>query len=319
MTNLAQKILQIPAPAVSAKLGQAKKVGKRLLQSVSDIHDIDSGIDPLVYEYNALSGGIVSEKIFEKYSTSVPQGGVLEMQLDRFEQIDWRAHFSARLSGTGVEIGALQRPLPVHERMKVKYVDRFTVEQLRVHYPELNDFPFVEPEYVCDAEQLETIGKASQDFLVATYVFEHLRCPLRALENWCRVVKPGGLVYFTVPDRRAGFDLPRVRTTIEHHILDYYSPSRERDKEHFLDYAIHVQKGYLLGAILEAERLEKMDYCIHYHVFIPSDVLAMINWFSENIRAVTLLEGPCMSPSDEEIHFLLRVEDDIIRDGSVLR
>ena len=267
-------------------------------------------VAPEIYQMIAVRGTRRSMSVPKNFITEIPQAGIFEANLDAFVERDWRTFFAGKMLGQGLEIGALQRPLPKHDKMKVKYVDRFSVAQLREQYPELKDFAFIEPDYVTDAQLLGPIADNSQDFIVATYVFEHLRNPLLALKNWCRVVKPGGYIYFTAPDKRLGFDKKRVRTNIEHIILDYYQPLEERDFDHYLEYAVHVHNASDVGAIAEADRLAQMNYCIHFHVFIPSDVVNLINWFSENVYPVTLVEGPCMNPRDEECHFLLKVSSD---------
>ena len=88
-------------------------------------------------------------------------------------------------------------------------------------------------------------------------------------------------------------------------MLDYYQPSLERDFEHFLDYAIHVNDFHGNAAIEEATRLYEEGYSIHYHVFLPSDVLELLRWISANLMPIRLLEGPAMSPSGDEFHFLV--------------
>ena len=134
-----------------------------------------------------------------------------------------------------------------------------------------------------------------------------MKNPLGSLEQWCRVVKPGGRIYLAAPDKRVSFDMKRVRTTLPHLIHDYRRPSAERDYEHYLDYATHVHDKLGQEAVDEADELAGKDYSIHFHVFLPTDVLELLKWFSENVHPVTILEGPVMSPGDVEFHFLLEV------------
>ncbi len=226
----------------------------------------------------------------------------------RTDSINWRAHFSNQLNGEGLEIGPLHRPMITHSGMNMKYVDRCTVADLREHYPELKDLPLVEPHILDDAEVLKTVANESFDFLISAHVIEHMKNPLFALEQWARVLKPGGLIYMIVPDKRVTFDKKRVRTNTAHIVLDYKQPSAERDYEHYLDYAVHVHgKTQPSEALIEADRLLEIDYSIHYHVFIPEDVVALLEWFSNNIRTIEILEGPCRSEGSDEFHFLIKV------------
>src|SRR5271166_7171056 len=73
------------------------------------------------------------------------------------------------LYGSGVEIGALQRTLAVPSTTTVRYVDRFGLQDLLNHYPELNGLPLQAPDIIDDGETLSTIADVSQDFLIANH------------------------------------------------------------------------------------------------------------------------------------------------------
>jgi len=51
-----------------------------------------------------------------------------------------------------------------------------------------------------DGMLLESVKDDTYDFLHSSHCLEHLQDPLVALDNWIRVVKPGGHIIFTVPD-----------------------------------------------------------------------------------------------------------------------
>lgn len=218
---------------------------------------------------------------------------------------DWRIRFASRLSGAGLELGALHRPLQRHDRMQVDYLDYETSDSLRKRYPHVAD-GIVEVSIVDDAETLASVADAKYDFLIAAHVIEHMRNPLGALREWLRVVKPGGAVYLIVPDKRVTFDKARVRTRIEHLILDYLEPSAERDFDHFVEYATLVNGARGSAAIEAAHRLVEEHVSIHYHVFMPADVVAMAAWLNEHVTRVHVEEGPAVSPEDDEFHLLLR-------------
>lgn len=242
--------------------------------------------------------------------SDMPQAVVLDRSLTSYKAKDWRAHFASQLSGRGLEIGPLHRPLVTHSAMKMDYIDRMTVEQLRSHYPELKDLPLVEPTIIGDAETFANVPDKSYDFVVSAHVIEHMRNPLGSIEQWCRVIKPGGKLYLIVPDKRVIFDKQRVRTTLEHLILDYYRPSRERDLEHCLDYGVFVHNKRGSEAIKEMDNIVNTDYSIHFHTFIPQDLVNIVTWFSENVRKVRVIEGPVMAPGADEFHMLLEVIGD---------
>lgn len=83
------------------------------------------------------------------------------------------------LKGKGVEIGALMNPFPVNRKIaEVRYSDYKSTKDLVEAYPALSGFKLVDVEYVCPADNLVTIPTDSQDFLIASHVFEHLPNPI---------------------------------------------------------------------------------------------------------------------------------------------
>lgn len=237
----------------------------------------------------------------------IPQSDTMVRVPFHVEDRDWRAEYTAHLSGRGLEIGPLHRPMVKHEGMHVEYLDRHSVAELKVKYSELGDLPLVEPDIIDDAETMQTVPSAVYDFVVAAHVIEHMRNPLGALENWARVLKPGGLLYLVVPDKRATFDYRRVRTLHEHLVLDYRCPSLERDFDHYLEYVVQVdgQRGEF--AFCQAEKLAQASYPIHYHVFLPDDIVRLLGWFSNNVRRVEMVLGPSAAHWSDEFHLLVRV------------
>jgi SAM-dependent methyltransferase len=240
------------------------------------------------------------------FGPRVPQAGVLETNLQAFSVRDWRRHFVSRLEGFGLEIGPLHRPLETHAGMRVEYVDIHSAAELRAIYPELAEAELVDPQILDDAQALGKVPSGRYDFVAAPHVIEHMRNPILAVDNWLRVVKPGGLLYLIVPDKRANFDHARPRTSIAHLVLDYLRPSEDRDYEHYLEYAVVVQRARWTNMIQEADRLQAIGYSIHYHVFQPSDILDMLQWMKLNVRPIEIVEGPSMSPGSDEFHVLVR-------------
>jgi SAM-dependent methyltransferase len=103
------------------------------------------------------------------------------------------------ISGSGIEIGALQVPLEVPSAVSVMYVDRKTVPELRAHYPELAEQELVEPDIVDDGQQLASIADASQDFVIANHFIEHCEDPIAAIANALRVLRRRKPLYLAVP------------------------------------------------------------------------------------------------------------------------
>lgn len=178
------------------------------------------------------------------------------------------------LSGAGIEVGALHNPLQVPACARVKYVDRFSAEDLRKHYPELNDVDLVPVDIIADGELLETIDNGTQDFVIANHFIEHCANPILSIGNMLRVLKIGGILFIALPDKRHCFDVNRPETTFEHLLRDYQEGPAWSRRGHFEEWSRLVNK---LNDVDEVERqvisLMAMDYSIHFHVFTPDTML----------------------------------------------
>lgn len=240
--------------------------------------------------------------------SDMPQAVIIDERVTLWDNIpvdEARQRFAAKLSGQGLEMGALHRPLKPHPGMQMTYLDRADQATLKATFPEVAD-SIMPVDIIDDAETMRSIHDGRFDFVVAGHVIEHTRNPIGAIATWLRVVRPAGLIYLIVPDKRKTFDRARVRTTLEHVIFDYLEPSRDRDLEHFLDYArfVHGKQGE--DAVALARQLVAEDYSIHFHTFIPTDVAAMVEWMNDKVTPVTIFEGPILTPESSEFHLLLR-------------
>jgi len=150
-----------------------------------------------------------------------------------------RRRFASHLSGQGVEIGPGHVPFPVPQTVSVLYVDRWEPTENSVLFPELGEAPgFPKPDIVAnlDLDRLENLGEASQDFVIASHVLEHLANPLAMLVDIHRVLRPGALLVLLIPDRRKTFDRDRAPTPLTHLIDEYQRDVREVDDAHILDF-----------------------------------------------------------------------------------
>jgi SAM-dependent methyltransferase len=153
----------------------------------------------------------------------------------------------------------------------VRYVDRLDADGLRRHYPELAGKRLVDVDVIDDGEQLMSQPDASADFIIANHFIEHTEDPLGTLSNHLRVLRPGGILYLAVPDRRRTFDVRRSPTPLEHLQRDHeQGPAWSR--------TLHQEEWAGLVDGLPPERvpervreLEESDYSIHFHVWAPPE------------------------------------------------
>lgn len=184
---------------------------------------------------------------------------------------------SRYLRGSGIEIGALHNPLKIPDAASVKYVDRMTANELKLHYPELDELQLVNVDIIDDGEELGEVDDDSQDFVIANHFIEHCQNPLLALKNMLRVLREDGILYLAIPDKRYTFDIDRDVTSFEHVESDYLGNAEISRKTHFEEWARFVNKTEGEDEIRnEACRLMKIDYSIHFHVWTQADMLSLI-------------------------------------------
>jgi len=171
------------------------------------------------------------------------------------------------LSGAGIEIGALQRRLPVPPGCTVKYIDRMPIAELLAHYPELAGMALQQPDLIDDGELLKTIADLSQDFVIANHFFEHSRNPIQTLFNLARVIRTGGVLYMAVPDKRYTKDLPRTVTRYEVMKQAYVSGQREGLMELYREWAETWESTRGVPVSTKVSSLVERDYSIHYNVW----------------------------------------------------
>jgi SAM-dependent methyltransferase len=188
-----------------------------------------------------------------------------------------RAIAAEFLHGDGIEIGALHQPLIVPGTARVTYVDRMTVADLRQHYPELVHQLLVETQIVDDGETLATIADATQDFVIANHFIEHCENPMLTFQTLLRVLKPGGIVFMAVPDKRFTFDVDRPVTTIDHVLRDFSEGPGWSKRQHYEEWSRLVNKRTDAAQVnAEAERLMEMRYSIHFHVWSAVELLELV-------------------------------------------
>ena len=180
------------------------------------------------------------------------------------------------LRGAGLEIGALHRPLRVPPGVRVRYVDRLRADELRARYPEYADRWIVDPEVVDDSATLATVADHSQDFLIANHVLEHMEDPIGTLETWLRVVRPGGVLFLAVPDKRRSFDGLRPSTPVEHLRRDHDEGPAWSRSAHYEEYARLAERVPEEEVAARAALLEREQVDIHFHVWTLPELVAFL-------------------------------------------
>lgn len=127
-------------------------------------------------------------------------------------------------------------------------------------------------QYIHDATDLGSIADGAYEFLLASHILEHVANPLRALQEFHRVVKPKGHLLIAVPNRLRTFDHRRPVTEFAHLEADLAANTGEDDMTHFEEImALHdLELDEPAGSPEEfRERcLRNAEVrCMHHHVF----------------------------------------------------
>ncbi len=187
--------------------------------------------------------------------------------------------------GIGVEIGAFKSPIP---GITPIYVDKFkeyaNEPTNAVYYGDACELPF---------------ENSSLDYVATSHVLEHTANPVKALVEWHRVLKPGGIAYMVVPDKHHTFDSPRETTSPNHMLEDYLADVDDTDPTHIDDFVYGVdwaefspsdppeeweKKKNELAAAYRKATAENNIINIHFHVFTRESLLGLVERTNEDSR-----------------------------------
>ncbi len=106
------------------------------------------------------------------------------------------------------------------------------------------------------------LASSSIDFVLHSHVWEHLPNPLRALEEWVRVVRPDGYIFCIVPTR------------------DALESDRDRQLTGLMELVEHYQRGSTYH-----DRTAEMNgpYSFHhYTIFSPRLLREIARWYNSS-------------------------------------
>lgn len=221
------------------------------------------------------------------------------------------------LRGEGLEIGALHAPIPVPEGVVVRFVDLFSRADNARRFPDLLHEEIIEPEYLEDGFELQSIPSDSQDFVIASHVLEHSPNPIQVLLDWSRVTRAGGVLYVIVPIAETCFDSGREETDLQHLIQDHalyaagnHERIRERNRRHYYEWVsiserqIFEDQGHAFdppsddAIALRVQELLDGNVEIHFHTFSPDSFRALLDYFCEFCRAGSRVVECCASSNE---------------------
>jgi SAM-dependent methyltransferase len=127
-------------------------------------------------------------------------------------------------------------------------------------------------QFIADATDLREITAARYDFLLSSNCLEHVANPIKALNEWKRVIKPGAVMILVLPKKESNFDHRRPVTKFEHLLGDFDRDTGEDDLTHLDEIlALHDLSMDPPAGDLEHFRQRSLknfqNRTLHHHVF----------------------------------------------------
>ena len=148
---------------------------------------------------------------------------------------------------------------------------------------------------IADASDLSKIEDCSYDILLNSHVIEHIANPIKALNDWKRVIKDNGILVIVVPHKDGTYDHKRPVTKLDHLIEDFNTNISENDTTHF-DEVLELHDLKIDTSVKDFDdHFERTNdnlkrRIVHHHVFDTLLAIKMIDFVGFNIIDVQLLK-----------------------------
>lgn len=146
-------------------------------------------------------------------------------------------------------------------------------------------------QFIADGSDLAFIESGSYDVILSCHSIEHFANPIKALNEWKRILSEEGLLLLVVPHKDQTFDRNRPVTKLSHLIEDFEKETSENDSTHF-DEVIQLHDITLDFGVKSKEELATRTYknienrCVHHHVFNTPLVVQLADYLNMQILQV---------------------------------
>ncbi|WP_295123397.1 class I SAM-dependent methyltransferase [uncultured Chitinophaga sp.] len=211
-------------------------------------------------------------------------------ELPEFAQ--WHHVFEGK---TGLEIGGPSKIFGAKDFLPIyKYVARVdgvnfsaeTVWEGQIHEGESYTYTKgkIGHQFIREGHELDVIADNTYDFVLSSHSLEHFANPMKAVAEWKRVLKPGGVLLMVLPDSRYTFDRRRPITEFAHILNDYNNNVPETELAHLeeilslhdfdLDPLADGADNFRARALKNFE-----NRCLHQHVFSNELLSQILTYF----------------------------------------
>jgi len=138
-------------------------------------------------------------------------------------------------------------------------------------------------QFIVEGTNLKEIKDVEYDFLLSSNNLEHIANPIKALIEWKRILKPGGVMILVLPRKESNFDHKRSITSFEHLQQDYENDTNEKDLSHLNEILqLHdLKRDSYAGSFEDFKRRSENNFetrSLHHHVFDIPLLKQLINF-----------------------------------------
>lgn len=250
----------------------------------------------------------MSKSIYKK--SSIIQS-IHKRFINRFSTLNRETIAKTYLEGDGIEIGALNFPLKTSVKCNTKYVDIIDKKTQLSIFPELKETEIVDVDIIENGEHLKSFSSDSQDYIIANHFLEHCQNPIGTIERFLSVLKPNGVIFMAIPDKRYTFDLNREVTQIDHLVKDYRIGPEWSEDMHYRDFVKNTIWGTNCNSDEDitnvVNNLKAKKFSIHYHVWRHQDLIDFFIYLKNQLKFPFEIELAMSAKSgDNESIFILR-------------
>jgi len=194
---------------------------------------------------------------------------------------------SLTLNKTGVEIGG-PSPTGVVLYENATTIDNVIFSKNTVwsnHTDEYNYYYNKKGKVIVnDAVNISLVANESYDFCFSSHSLEHIANPLRAVNEWLRIVKNGGYIVIIVPEKSVCFDHKRNYSNFSTLLSQYEKNVGEDD----LSTLAEILTNHDLNMDPPAGNLESFtkrsldnfnNRCLHHYVYNDELLMEICNYF----------------------------------------
>jgi SAM-dependent methyltransferase len=136
---------------------------------------------------------------------------------------------------------------------------------------------------IADAINLSRISNESYEIMLSSHVLEHVANPLKALNEWKRILKIDGYLVIILPDMRYTYDRKRPLTTFSHIEKDFRYHIQEDDSTHFQEILdLHDLTNDGTVSSYEEHKVRTLNNLetriVHHHTFDINLVFKMLDF-----------------------------------------